>query len=131
MLLGTLISTSLDSCYVLAARRHRLRTGHAAALPEFRLPFVVMAAFLPPAGLAAFAWAAHLHRIHWVLPLIGSVAVGAGMVMGHVGGITYLVESFGALAGPAMAVAVVMRSAMTAVFVVMGWYVYQKLGYAR
>ena len=134
---------------MLFARRHRLRTGHAAACPDFRLPFVVAAAVLPPLGLAGFGWAAHgglggaapgglgwaahagLARSgHWWLPLVGSMVLGAGTVMGTVGGYAYLVESCGSLAGAALAAVVVARAVLTGGMVLVGWEVYRRLGYA-
>ena len=98
----------------------------------FRLPFVLLVAAIMPGGLAAFGWAAvgMLPRAHWMLPLVGSVLIGTGMVASYVGGHAYLVESFGSWARGALAAAALLRAIITAALVVLGWEVYAKLGYA-
>ena len=86
-------------------------------------------AALIPLGLAGFGWAVRA-RAHWALPLAGSVAIGAGMVAGYVGGHAYIVEVFGEVAGSALAGAAMLRGVVTGGLVVVGWELYRKLGYA-
>jgi hypothetical protein len=51
--------------------------------PEFRLPPVVLGAFLVPMGLFLYGWAAE-KKVHWVVPIIGTSLLGMGMMLSFV-----------------------------------------------
>ena len=48
------------------------------AKPEYRLPTMFIGALVVPIGLFLYSWTAD-KKVHWILPIIGSGFVGAGM----------------------------------------------------
>jgi MFS family permease len=52
--------------------------------PEYRLPPMALGVLIVPAGLFWYGWTAE-HRNHWILPIIGTAFVGAGMNITFVG----------------------------------------------
>ena len=48
--------------------------------PEYRLPTMLAACALIPAGLFWFGWAAETKQ-HWILPILGSGVFGVGLVL--------------------------------------------------
>lgn len=48
--------------------------------PEFRLPLMIWSSFLTPAGLLFYGWTAQL-KLHFMLPILGTVLVGAGLIL--------------------------------------------------
>ena len=47
-------------------------------MPEYRLPAMFAGAILLPIALFMYAWTAQ-YKVHWILPIIGSAILGAGM----------------------------------------------------
>lgn len=47
--------------------------------PEYRLPPLFLGAAFLPIGLFWYGWSAHAH-IHWIMPIMGTLWVGAGMM---------------------------------------------------
>ena len=48
------------------------------AIPEYRLPTMFLGALVVPIGLFLYGWTAD-KKVHWIVPIIGSGLVGAGM----------------------------------------------------
>ena len=48
------------------------------AIPEYRLPSMFLGALIVPIGLFLYGWTAD-KKVHWIVPIIGSGFVGAGM----------------------------------------------------
>ena len=132
--IGSLIGTAicaryLNRSYRRAAAAHERKTGVAAHLPEFRLPFMQAGMAIVPAGLIIFGWTADA-RTHWVAPLIGACLFGLGLLMGYITIHTYLVDAFERYAASALAAAILSRCVVSCVFTVMGFQLYRQLGYA-
>lgn len=53
--------------------------------PEYRLPTLSIGAILVPVGLFWYGWTAE-NKLHWILPIIGTAFLGAGMVIVFVSG---------------------------------------------
>ena len=49
-----------------------------AARPEYRLPTMFIGALIIPIGLFLYGWAAE-KKVHWIVPIVGTGFLGAGM----------------------------------------------------
>ena len=47
--------------------------------PEYRLPPMIPAALIIPAGLFIYGWTAQ-YEVHWIVPIIGTSLVGFGLI---------------------------------------------------
>jgi predicted MFS family arabinose efflux permease len=59
--------------------------NNGTSKPEYRLPFLVVSAFLVPAGLFWYGWSAQA-KVHFMVPIVGTSLLGAGMVIAFVSG---------------------------------------------
>ena len=114
--------------YRYFAARYEQKTGTATRMPEFRLPFMQVGMFIVPVGLLIFGWTAEYH-VHWIVTLIGAAILGLGMVTAYICVQSYLVDAFEEYAASALAAAVVARFIIAAVFSVVGFQLYRRLGY--
>jgi multidrug resistance protein len=113
--------------------------------PEDRLPLplVVGGAFCLPLGLFIYGWTVQ-YKIHWIVPLIGTVFDGIGLLIIFVCDTqtwcisankpqmamqTYLVDAFVQYAASALAANTVLRSLMGGLLPLCGLSLYSKLGY--
>ncbi|KAF4972816.1 hypothetical protein FSARC_716 [Fusarium sarcochroum] len=96
--------------------------------PEYRLPVMVGACFLIPAGLFLFGWTAE-NRNHWILPIIGTGFLGCGMIVVFMAISVYLVDAYLEYAASAIAASTVLRSLVGALLPLAGRSMYNSLGY--
>ncbi|KAK1528121.1 major facilitator superfamily transporter [Colletotrichum paranaense] len=105
ILVGMFLAAATDPLW------HRIRsrlmadlekeTGvEGASEPEFRLPPVILGAFLCPIGIFWFGWSLH---VHWIMPIIGSAIFGAGTLLVFTGIFTFLVDAYPLYAASALA----------------------------
>ena len=74
--IGVIIGTQSTACVSDTIYRVlKERSGKAVGRPEFRLPLLVPAAILTPAGLLWYGWSAQEH-LHWIIPNIGMAMFG-------------------------------------------------------
>lgn len=52
-------------------------------IPEYRLPAMIVGAFCTPLGLFWYGWSAE-KEVHWIVPILGTVFIGKGMVLTYV-----------------------------------------------
>lgn len=95
--------------------------------PEYRLPLMMIGALFVPIGLFWYGWSAE-KRIHYIMPIIGTGWVGAGLILTFMPISTYLVDSFTMFAASAMAANTVMRSLVGAFLPLAGPSMYSTLG---
>ncbi|KAL3258503.1 hypothetical protein ABHI18_006008 [Aspergillus niger] len=114
--------------YRYFAARYEQKTGKATRMPEFRLPFMQIGMLIVPIGLLIFGWTAEYH-VHWIVTLVGAAILGLGMVTAYICVQSYLVDAFEEYAASALAAAVVARFIVAAVFSVVGFQLYRRLGY--
>ncbi|KAI2617371.1 putative bicyclomycin resistance protein [Hypoxylon sp. NC1633] len=105
-----------------------LEQNHGTPEPEFRLPSVIVGAFIVPVGLFIFAWTAY-PWVHWIGPIIGSGIFGCGMLMVFTGMFTFLVDAYPRYAASALAANSFARCTFAAAFPLFGIQMYNKLGY--
>lgn len=96
--------------------------------PEYRLPLCLAGMFVLPIGLFTFGWTA-AEGVHWILPLVGSVFVGAGTILCFQSILVYLVDAFIPYSASATACAVLVRSVLAAAFPLFADKMYHTLGY--
>lgn len=57
--------------------------------PEYRLPTMIIGGIVTPIGLFWYGWTAE-NKTHWIVPIIGTAFLGAGMVITYVSPLTCL-----------------------------------------
>ncbi|KAI1324962.1 MFS multidrug transporter-like protein [Xylariaceae sp. FL0255] len=98
-------------------------------LPEERLYVSMLGAFGVPVALFWFAWTARLESIHPLVPIAAGIPFGWGVVTLFLGGITYLLDTYGALYGAsAVAANGLLRYAFGAAFPLFTVQMYERLG---
>lgn len=115
------------------------------AIPEYRLPTMFLGALIVPFGLFLYGWTAD-KKVHWMVPIIGSGFVGAGMFAVFVSSLvsrwerdgrtdceqmptqTYLVDAFTVYAASVTAALTVFRSILGALLPLAGNSMYDALG---
>ena len=99
-----------------------------SASPEGRMLMLQVGMLLIPVGLILFAWTAG--RTHWIVPLIGAAVFAIGFIVVYVNFQTYMVDIFGRFAASALATATILRSVLGCIFTIIGFKMYESLGYA-
>ena len=95
--------------------------------PEYRLLPMVWTSFTLPVGLFIYGWSAR-YAVHWIVPIIGNVFFGVGLLVTLVCTLTYIVDAFTEYAASATAANAVMRSVFGATLPLAGPKMYQALG---
>ena len=91
---------------------------HAAgnqAVPERRLPPMMLGSILFAGGLFITGWTAN-PSIHWIAPCIGLTTVGMGFTTVFQAAVNYLVDTFTMYAASAVAANTFLRSSLAAAF---------------
>ena len=106
---------------------YQMKKYNTARKPEYRLPVMMVGAALVPIGLFWYGWSAQ-ERIHYIMPIIGSGFVGAGLILTFMPISVYLVDAYTIYAASAMAANTVLRSLVGAFLPLAGPSMYNKLG---
>lgn len=116
--------------------------------PEYRLPIMMLGSPLIAAGLFWYGWSSEA-KTHWIVPIIGTMPIGAGLMFVFVSHhpsllanryidldipfqtplSTYLIDAFTTYAASALAAATVLRSVLSAVLPLAGPSMYNSLGF--
>lgn len=83
---------------------------------------------LIPAGLFIFGWCAQAHT-HWSLPLLGSAIFSCGMQIAYVSIQVYMVDTFRTYAASALAANAICRGTLGCVLTIVGFKLFEGLGY--
>ncbi|KAE8161638.1 major facilitator superfamily domain-containing protein [Aspergillus tamarii] len=100
---------------------------HGKMKPEHRLPPLVLGCFLVPIGLFWYGWSAQ-YRLHWIVPIIGTFFVGAGIFYVHLVTQVYLVDSYTLYAASAVSAELALRCVFGATIPLAGTPLYDTLG---
>lgn len=100
---------------------------HGAAIPEERLPPMIVGAVVLPAGLFWFAWTSS-PKITWVPQVISSTFLGMGTLVTFWQGVNYIVDCYGFYSNSAIAVNTIIRSIAGAGFPLFTEAFYHRLG---
>ncbi|KAF2869934.1 major facilitator superfamily domain-containing protein [Massariosphaeria phaeospora] len=95
--------------------------------PEFRLPTCVFFGIFIPISFFWYGWAAH-NQVHWIVPIIGLMPFGLGLMGIFVPVQTYLVDAFPQYAASAVAGVTAIRCLFGAVLPLAGPSMYSSLG---
>lgn len=95
--------------------------------PEYRLSPLPFAVLCMAFGLLAYGWTAY-YRIHWIVPIIGTVFIGIGQLVLYLAVQMYLVDTFTVYAASAIASFTVVRSVAGAVLPLCGLKLYDTFG---
>ena len=82
--------------------------NNGKGLPEYRLPTLFITSWFLPIGLFWYGWSAQA-QIHWIMPVLGTMFFGLGVVSIFVAIQNYLVDGF-RFAASALAASTVLRS---------------------
>jgi len=109
--LGMGVGSFFGFGFSLAANKVYDRLAEAnegKGLPEYRLPTLFITSWFIPIGLFWYGWSAQA-KLHWIMPVIGTVWFGLGVVSIFVAIQNYLVDGF-KYAASALAASTVLRS---------------------
>ncbi|KPM34958.1 hypothetical protein AK830_g11606 [Neonectria ditissima] len=95
--------------------------------PEMRLPDCIYFAFLLPITFFWYGWAAD-QAVHWIVPVIGLIPFGFGIVGIWLPIQAYLIDAYSQYAASALAAFSVMRSVVAAFLPLAGPQMYESLG---
>ena len=95
--------------------------------PEYRLPPLIPGSFFSPIGLFWYGWSAE-KELHWIMPIIGTMWVGLGLLATFMPVQTYLVDAYVEHAASAIAANTVLRSLCGAFLPLAGPKMYKALG---
>jgi MFS family permease len=124
MLLGlAILGSQSDRIMKALAKKH----SAGKLKPEYRLPLLMYAGPFIPVGLFIYGWTAQF-KIHWAVPLFGTLLIGVGLLAAFMCLNTYLVDAFERYAASAMAANTILRSVLGAVFPLFGLQMYDALG---
>ncbi|DAA78369.1 TPA_exp: putative MFS multidrug transporter [Trichophyton benhamiae CBS 112371] len=102
--------------------------NNGVPLPEFRVPFMAPATLLIAGGLFWYGWSAQ-HKLHWVMPDIGSGLFCAGAVICGVSANAYMIDTYGKFSASALAAVGALRSLTAFGFPLFAPYVFETIGY--
>lgn len=71
----------------------RYEANHNRAVPEARLPPMMVGSFFFAAGLFIFGWTSN-KDIHWIAPVIGVAVIGVGFFTIFQSALNYLIDTF-------------------------------------
>ncbi|UKZ61259.1 uncharacterized protein TrAtP1_002527 [Trichoderma atroviride] len=95
--------------------------------PEYRLPSIIIGGVFVPIGLFWYAWTAE-KRLHWILPIIGTGFLGAGMIITYMAATLYLVDAYTVYAASVTASNTVFRCLCATFLPLAGPALYERLG---
>ncbi|KAL7894303.1 major facilitator superfamily domain-containing protein [Trichoderma sp. SZMC 28014] len=102
------------------------KTG-GEAKPEYRLPSIIIGGVCVPIGLFWYGWTAD-NKVHWILPIIGTGFLGAGMIITYMATTLYLVDAYTAYAASVTASSTVFRCLCATFLPLAGPALYERLG---
>lgn len=122
---GQFISLLLFSKYSDALLKKLAKGGEMK--PEYRLPLLWPGAVLVPVGLVLYGWTVE-YNVHFMVPILGTGLVGAGMIWTFVPVGVYLVDAYPKYPASATAASTVFRSIGGALLPLAGRRMYAALG---
>ncbi|KAH8706122.1 citrinin biosynthesis transporter CtnC [Phaeosphaeriaceae sp. PMI808] len=113
--------------YSTATNFTRAYVKHGKAIPEDRLPPMIVGSIVLPVGLFWFAWTSD-PNITWVPQVLSAALIGLGCMVPFWQGVSYLIDCYGFYANSALAVNTFFRSLAGAFFPLFTHAMYKNLG---
>ena len=110
ILIGAVINLSNQRFYL-----KRFKANNNRAVPEARLPPMMIGSVLFAAGMFVFGWTSPKH-IHWIGPIIGAVMMGFGFFTIFQAALNYLIDTFQKTSASAIAANTFLRSVFAGCF---------------
>jgi MFS family permease len=128
--LGSTLSTQTGGRFMdfIYARLHARQPEGAPALPEFRVPILLIGGLLLPAGLFWLGWSAQGH-VHWIMVDIGALIFTAGDFLASQAALAYILDEFPTHAASAGAASRIVSNIMGFAFPLFAPQLYDRLGY--
>ncbi|KAL9076694.1 MAG: hypothetical protein Q9157_003563 [Trypethelium eluteriae] len=123
---GTMIAIFGQAMY--SDRYVAKKSAKGEMKPEYRLPPLVLGTLLVPIGLLWFGWSMR-KSVYWLVPVLGTVPIGAGLILNLVPAQTYFIDAYTRFAASAIAANTIVRSLVGGVLPLAGQPMYTKLGY--
>ncbi|KAH7027960.1 major facilitator superfamily domain-containing protein [Microdochium trichocladiopsis] len=132
ILTGLIIGCAMDPVWAgvraRLSRKLSAETGvEGASEPEFRLPAAMLGSLCVPVGIFIFAWTCY-PSVHWIVPMVGAMLFGFGIVLVFTSVFTFLVDAYPAYAASAMAANTFSRCLFATAFPLFGTQMYKALG---
>ncbi|KAJ5288899.1 hypothetical protein N7478_001929 [Penicillium angulare] len=108
--------------------KHLTKKHGGEPKPEYRLPVLVIGSFITPIGLFLYGWTAY-YGTHWIVPIIGTAFIGAGMVIAFMATTMYLVDAYTVYSASATAANTILRCLIGALIPLAGPAMFAKLDY--
>jgi len=96
--------------------------------PEMRLPACIFFACFVPITFFWYGWSAY-YKVHWIVPIIGLIPLGFGVMGIFIPIQTYIIDSFPTFAASGMAALTISRSLFGTFLPLAGLPMYSSLGY--
>ncbi|KAH8621917.1 hypothetical protein IG631_23539 [Alternaria alternata] len=128
LLLGILLGSALNVLNQVVFYNRRLASqGDHKAIPEARLPPMMVGSFVFAGGLFLIGWTSH-PRFHWIIPCTGAFFVGFGYYTIFQSALNYLVDTFQRWGASAIAANTFLRSILASCFPAVVIPLYGNLG---
>ncbi|CAK7224642.1 hypothetical protein SBRCBS47491_005619 [Sporothrix bragantina] len=96
--------------------------------PEYILPTLVVGGVCIPVGLFWYGWSAEA-KTHWIVPIIGTAFLGAGVIITYMASTLYLVDAYTVYAASVTAAGTILRCLMATLLPLAGSAMYNRLGF--
>ncbi|KAF2994452.1 hypothetical protein E8E14_001437 [Neopestalotiopsis sp. 37M] len=125
---GSILGVFINVQFIDRIYRHLKKRNNDVALPEFRVPAIIIGSTMVPVGLFWYGWSVQ-ERVHWIMPNIGVaiLTIGTMICLQNMQG--YIIDAYTKFAASCTAAIVVLRSLAGFGFPLFAPYLYQKLGY--
>lgn len=127
ILVGSLLGAAVNSYNQLIYNKSYHAAGDRA-VPEKRLPPMMLGSVLFAAGQFVTGWTGPRTDIHWIVPVLGLVLTGLGFNTIFQAALNYLVDTFQMYAASAIAANTFLRSCFAAAFPLVVGPLYRSLG---
>jgi len=101
---------------------------HLDLKPEARLPGILTASFLVPIGLFWFAGSSSQPALHWIVPVLSGLPVGAGMTLLQLSLSNYYIDLYPKLSASALAANLFVRNFLATWFPTFAVPMYKAVG---
>lgn len=125
---GSILGVLLNVRFIDRLYQNLKKKNNEVALPEFRVPAIIIGSTLVPVGLFWYGWSVQA-RIHWIMPNIGVAILTAGIMICLQNMQGYIIDAYTKFAASCTAAIVVLRSLAGFCFPLFAPYLYQRLGY--
>ena len=116
MLLGVIVGAIITLFFEKRFKRI-MRANNNIAIPEERLPPMMVGSFFFAIGLFWLGWTGdYPDKIHWMVPTVGSSFIGCGLILIFLPCLNYIIDCYLVFAASALAGNTLLRSAFGAAF---------------